>query len=235
MQQRRGLEQLERGADLDRLLGVVAAGGAPAPVGEGGPEPLAAGDQPPDGVRQLGARGIDLEEQPPLVGDHAVEHRLDAVAQPLAIQGADVHGVSLPAVLVPRVLGPRPSAVDPTTFSVYRGADPRVQFLEDLGFTLAPSVDELDTEETSFYYTLLTEQVDQLTSDVLLSYSETPEDAARMASAPELQAMQQLRQGTVATVGGCLADLVGVAEHRAVAHLGPGGRRGRPRRGLGRT
>ena len=100
------------------------------------------------------------------------------------------------------MLGPRPSAVDPTTFSVYRGADPRVQFLEDLGFTLAPSVDELDTEETSFYYTLSTEQVDQLTSDVLLSYSETPEDAARMASAPELQAMQQLRQGTVATVEG---------------------------------
>ncbi len=93
-------------------------------------------------------------------------------------------------------------AVDPTTFYVYRGADPRVQFLEDLGFTLAPSVDELDTEETTFYYTLSTEQVDQLTSDVLLSYSETAEDAARVASAPELQAMQQLQQGTVATVEG---------------------------------
>lgn len=93
-------------------------------------------------------------------------------------------------------------AVDPTTFYVYRGADPRVQFLEDLGFTLAPSVDELDTGESSFFYTLSTEQVDQLTSDVLLSYSETPEDAERVASAPELQAMQQFQQGTVASVVG---------------------------------
>ncbi len=93
-------------------------------------------------------------------------------------------------------------AVDPTTFYVYRGADPRVQFLEDLGFTLAPSVDELDTEESTFFYTLSTEQVDQLTSDVLLSYSETPEDAERVASAPELQAMQQFQDGTVASVEG---------------------------------
>ena len=93
-------------------------------------------------------------------------------------------------------------AIDSSAFYVYRGADPRVQFLEDLGFTLAPSVDELDTEEATFYYTLSTEEVDKLTSDVLVSY--VPEEArvAEIAADPTYQAMQQFQHGTVASVVG---------------------------------
>lgn len=93
-------------------------------------------------------------------------------------------------------------AIDPTAFYVYRGADPRVQFLEDLGFTLAPSVRELDTEETTFYYTISTEQADKLTSDVLVSYVPSPHRVRQIEADPAYGAMQQFREGTVAHVVG---------------------------------
>lgn len=93
-------------------------------------------------------------------------------------------------------------AIDPAAFYVYRGADPRVQFLEDLGFELAPSVGELDTEETTFYYTISTEEVDKLTSDVLLSYVGDDARAEEIASDPTFQRMQQFQDGTVASVVG---------------------------------
>lgn len=93
-------------------------------------------------------------------------------------------------------------AIDPAAFYVYRGADPRVQFLEDLGFELAPSVGELDTEETTFYYTISNEEVDKLTSDVLLSYVPTEERAAEIEADTTFDAMSQFQDGTVATVAG---------------------------------
>ncbi|MDO9494872.1 MAG: hypothetical protein Q7J48_04145 [Nocardioides sp.] len=93
-------------------------------------------------------------------------------------------------------------AIDPSAFYVYRGADPRVQFLEDLGFALAPSVDELDTEEASFYYTPSTEEVDKLTSDVLLSYVPTEDRVTEIAEDPAMQAMSQFQEDRVATVVG---------------------------------
>jgi iron complex transport system substrate-binding protein len=93
-------------------------------------------------------------------------------------------------------------AIDPSAFYVYSGADPRVQFLEDLGFTVAPSVEELDTGESTFYYTLSTENVDQLDSDVLLSYAPSEKRADEVAADPTYQAMEQLREDRVATVAG---------------------------------
>ncbi|WP_435742614.1 iron-siderophore ABC transporter substrate-binding protein [Nocardioides sp. SYSU DS0663] len=93
-------------------------------------------------------------------------------------------------------------AIEPSTYYVYRGADPRVQFLEDLGFTLAPSVDELDTEESTFYYTLSPEELDKLESDVLLSYVASDERLAEIAEDPAVQAMSQVQDGTVAAVVG---------------------------------
>ncbi|SFH76649.1 iron-siderophore ABC transporter substrate-binding protein [Nocardioides psychrotolerans] len=93
-------------------------------------------------------------------------------------------------------------AIDPNAFYVYTPADPRVQFLEDLGFTVADSVDELDTGESTFYYTLSTEEVDKLTSDVLLSYVADQTVRDDIAADPALQAMQQVQDGTVASVVG---------------------------------
>src|SRR5690606_26957300 len=59
------------------------------------------------------------------------------------------------------------------TFYVYRAADPRVEFLFDLGLENAPAVDELANGESSFFYTLSYEQLDLLESDILLNYSDT--------------------------------------------------------------
>ena len=93
-------------------------------------------------------------------------------------------------------------AIDPSAFYVYTEADPRVQFLEDLGFTVAPSVGDLDTGEASFYYTLSTEKVDRLTSDVLLSYVPSQARADEIAADPAFQGMQQIQDDTVASVVG---------------------------------
>ena len=102
-------------------------------------------------------------------------------------------------------------AIDPSAFYVYSAADPRVQFLEDLGFSVAPSVEELDDRRTpAFFYTLSTEKVDELTSDVLLTYSNDEDASAAVAADPTYQKMQQFQDGTV-------ADLVGEANVSSVS------------------
>src|SRR5690606_27714506 len=55
------------------------------------------------------------------------------------------------------------------TFYVYKRADARAEFAEALGMVTAPSVEELATDEATFYFTLSYEQLDKLTSDVLVS------------------------------------------------------------------
>ncbi|KRA50715.1 ABC transporter substrate-binding protein [Devosia sp. Root635] len=89
--------------------------------------------------------------------------------------------------------------------AVYAGLDPRMSFLEDLGMVLAPSVTELAQGE-SFFYSLSYETFDRLTSDILISYFETPEtDAAFFANS--LVALQlQVKSGAVAHVVG--AELI---------------------------
>lgn len=88
------------------------------------------------------------------------------------------------------------------TFYVYTPADPRVEFTEDLGLVTAPSVTDLDTGESTFYFTLSHERLDELSSDVLVAYADTPEALdAFLASAPA-GTMSQVRQGAVAGVVG---------------------------------
>jgi iron complex transport system substrate-binding protein len=93
-------------------------------------------------------------------------------------------------------------AVDPSAFYVYKSADPRVQFLEDLGFTLAHSVDELATDESTFFFTLSLENLDRLTSDVLVSYAPTQQRAEEILASRPLQVMDQVRNDTVASIAG---------------------------------
>lgn len=88
------------------------------------------------------------------------------------------------------------------SFYVYRPADPRVQFLEDLGFETAPSVEELDTEESTFFYTLSYEEVDQLTSDVLLSYADSDETQQAFLDSASTKTMEQHDAGTIAEATG---------------------------------
>lgn len=92
------------------------------------------------------------------------------------------------------------------TFYVYAPADPRVEFTEDLGFTTAPSVTELDTGESTFYFTLSHERLDDLTSDVVVAYADTQEALDAFLASPAAGTMDQVRRGAVAGVVG--QDLV---------------------------
>ncbi len=88
------------------------------------------------------------------------------------------------------------------TFYVYTPEDARVEFLAGLGLENAPSVAELANGDSPFYYTLSYEQLDQLESDLILSYHDTEEEAeAFLASAP-IQAIPAVARGQVAQVIG---------------------------------
>ncbi len=88
------------------------------------------------------------------------------------------------------------------TFYVYTPEDARVEFLSGLGLEDAPSVAELANGDSPFYYTLSYEQLDQLESDLILSYHDTQAEAdAFLASAP-IQAIPAVSRGQVAQVIG---------------------------------
>lgn len=86
----------------------------------------------------------------------------------------------------------------------YTQADPREQVLRDLGFQTAPSV--LDFTKTAdpgaFYVPFSFEQADQLTSDVLLTYSGSADELKALENNPGYQSMPQVEAGTVAKVVG---------------------------------
>ena len=88
------------------------------------------------------------------------------------------------------------------TFYVYTPEDSRVEFLSALGLEDAPAVAELANGESPFFYTLSYEQLDQLDSDLVISYHDTQEEAdAFLASAP-IQAIPAVGRGQVAQVVG---------------------------------
>ena len=88
------------------------------------------------------------------------------------------------------------------TFYVYTPEDARVEFLSGLGLEDAPSVAELANGDSPFYYTLSYEQLDQLDSDLVISYHDTQAEAdAFLASAP-IQAIPAVSRGQVAQVVG---------------------------------
>lgn len=89
--------------------------------------------------------------------------------------------------------------------AVYAGLDPRMSFLEDLGMVLAPSVTEL-AQGQSFFYSLSFESFEKLTSDILISYFETPETDGAFFGNSIVALQPQVRQGAVAHVVG--ADLI---------------------------
>lgn len=88
------------------------------------------------------------------------------------------------------------------TFYVYTPADPRVEFTQDLGLVTAPSVTDLDTGESTFYYTLSHERLDELTSDVLVAYADTEAGLDAFLASPAASTMPQVQRGAVAGVVG---------------------------------
>ncbi|BAU31149.1 iron ABC transporter, substrate binding protein [Microcella alkaliphila] len=87
-------------------------------------------------------------------------------------------------------------------FYVYADEDPRVEFMLDLGFVNAPAVDELDTDESPFFFTLSYERTSELASDVLVVYGSTPEEAQALLNAPYGQAIPAVADGAVAQLVG---------------------------------
>lgn len=83
---------------------------------------------------------------------------------------------------------------------VYTPADPRVSILEGLGIESAPSVEELDTSDGGFFYTLSYEELDKLEADVLVAYIYTQEEADAFDTKPELQAIPAVAAGNVVKV-----------------------------------
>jgi iron complex transport system substrate-binding protein len=88
------------------------------------------------------------------------------------------------------------------TFYVYKPADSRVSFLFDLGLVNAPSVDELANGDSPFYFTLSYEELDKLDSDVLVAFSNTPEEAEAFLAQSYAQAIPAVKSGAVASVSG---------------------------------
>lgn len=88
------------------------------------------------------------------------------------------------------------------TFYVWNENDPRVEVLLDLGFVNAPAVDELDTGETSFSYSLSYETVSQLVSDVLVVRGNEPGEVEQFLATPHAGTMQQVQEGAIARVVG---------------------------------
>jgi iron complex transport system substrate-binding protein len=90
----------------------------------------------------------------------------------------------------------------PDSFYVYKPTDARVEFTLDLGLVSAPSVDQLATDESTFYYTLSPERLDELTSDILVSYADTEDQSAAFLGSDRGQLMPQVQDGRVAEVVG---------------------------------
>ncbi|MBI5160159.1 MAG: iron-siderophore ABC transporter substrate-binding protein [Micrococcales bacterium] len=88
------------------------------------------------------------------------------------------------------------------TFYVYKKNDPRVSLLTDLGFTVAPAVDELANGDQTFFYTLSYERLDQLKSDTLLVYAGTQADADAFRNSPQDAAIPAVKAGRYATIVG---------------------------------
>lgn len=95
---------------------------------------------------------------------------------------------------------------DGSTFYVYADEDPRVEFMLDLGFVSADSVDTLDTDESPFYFTVSKERLSELTSDVLVVYGTTQDEVDSFLSAPYSQVMPQVTAGAIAPIVG--AELI---------------------------
>jgi iron complex transport system substrate-binding protein len=90
----------------------------------------------------------------------------------------------------------------PDGFYVYKPADARVEFATALGMVSAPSVDELATDESTFTFRISDEQLDRLTSDVLVNFADTPEQSQAFLTSARGQLMEQVARGTVAEVTG---------------------------------
>lgn len=89
--------------------------------------------------------------------------------------------------------------------NVYGNLDSRVRFLVDAGLVSAPSVSEL-AQGQDLYFLLSVENLELLSSDILVAYFETPEIEAAFFDQPVVALVPQVAKGAVARVVG--AELI---------------------------
>lgn len=87
-------------------------------------------------------------------------------------------------------------------FYVYREADPRVEFLTDLGLVNARAVEELANGDSTFFYSLSHEELDKLTSDVIVLYAASQDELDSFLAASYAKAMAQVSGKAYAPVVG---------------------------------
>lgn len=93
-------------------------------------------------------------------------------------------------------------AADTSTLYYYTPADPREQFLTDLGFETAPAVTELSKGVDGFFGTLSFEEADRLKSDVLVTYMDTEANQDQLLKVPSVAALPQVKNDTTAQIIG---------------------------------
>jgi iron complex transport system substrate-binding protein len=91
---------------------------------------------------------------------------------------------------------------DVDTFYLYLPADPRVEILEDLGFTSADSVTALDSGESTFYTTVSSENLDQIDADVLFTQAEQQADIDDFLASDRAALIPAVGTGAVAAIVG---------------------------------
>ncbi|MEA9984107.1 MULTISPECIES: iron-siderophore ABC transporter substrate-binding protein [Subtercola] len=92
----------------------------------------------------------------------------------------------------------------PDVFNVYTAGDPRVQLLVQLGMTVSDSVAKVDNGSSagSFYFPVSFENVNQLTSDVLVAYFENQAAVDAFTADPLIAAMPAVKAGRFAPIVG---------------------------------
>ncbi|MDQ1128429.1 ABC transporter substrate-binding protein [Microbacterium sp. SORGH_AS_0888] len=88
------------------------------------------------------------------------------------------------------------------TFYLYLPADARVELLEDLGFTSAPSVTALDNGSATFYTTVSAENLDRIDADVIFVYAADDAALNTFLTSARTTAIPAVKKGAVASIVG---------------------------------
>lgn len=91
---------------------------------------------------------------------------------------------------------------DPDAVYVYLPADARVEILEDLGFTSAPSVTALDSGESTFYTTISQENLDKIDADVVFTYVDDQAALDTFLTSDRTRLIPAVAKGAVGAVVG---------------------------------
>lgn len=91
---------------------------------------------------------------------------------------------------------------DVDTFYLYLPADPRVEILEDLGFTTAASVTALDDGAATFYTTVSGEKLDEIDAEVIFTQVESEDALNTFLTSARTQLIPAVAKGAVGAIVG---------------------------------